>query len=161
MSLISAISISLMICILAATLEGVCAGKHVKSYFAELRWPRYSAPLWVWYIIGGLYYLIFCFVIYRVLRIDSESILRPAVLGLILFMMVVNALWNYVFFRARNLFVAFIGASLFPILDITLFFCLLWLDSIAAWSLLPYLLYRLYALWWGYGLWKLNGRSTS
>jgi len=77
MSLVSAIFISLMICILAATLEGVCAGKHVKSYLAGLRWPRYSTPLWVWYIIGALYYLIFCFVIYRVLRSDNEPILRP------------------------------------------------------------------------------------
>lgn len=159
MSLLSAIFTSLGVCILAALLEGVCAGKNVKSYFAELRWPSYSAPLWVWYGIGGIYYLIFFFVTYRLLRLNSGSALKPAVLSLILFMMVVNALWNYVFFRARNLFLAFVGASLFPILDIALFVCLFQLDRIAAWSLVPYLLYRIYALWWGYGLWKLNGRT--
>ena len=161
MTLVSAIFIALGICILAAALEGVCAGKNVKSFFAELEWPRYSAPLWVWYIIGAVYYLIFFFVIFRVLRTDSNSVLKPAVLGLILFMMFANALWNYVFFRARNLFLAFIGSSLAPIFDIALFVCLLWLDKVAAWSLVPYLLYRIYAVWWGYGLWKLNGRSNS
>jgi len=161
MSPVSAIFISLGVCILTSALEGVCAGKNVKAYFAELRWPRYSAPLWVWYIIGGVYYLIFFLITYRVLRASGDSILRPVVVGLILFMMIVNALWNYVFFRARNLFLAFVVASLFPILDIALFVSLLWLDKVAAWSLIPYLLYRIYALWWGYGLWKLNGRFES
>jgi len=58
MSASSAIFVSVGVCILAATLEGVCAGKNVKAYFATLQWPAYSAPLGVWYIIGGLYYLL-------------------------------------------------------------------------------------------------------
>ena len=40
-------------------------------------------------------------------------------------MMVANALWNYVFFRARNLFVGFISGSFAPILDLTLLSCLI------------------------------------
>jgi len=160
-SVSSAILISLGVCLLAATLEGVCAGKNVKTYFASLRWPSYSAPLWVWYIIGGVYYLIFFFIIYRILRLNTDSALKPAVLGLILFMMVVNGLWNYVFFRARNLFASFISGSLAPILDLALFICLIKLDKIAAWSLIPYLLYRVYAVRWGYGLWKHNRPAKS
>jgi benzodiazapine receptor len=160
-SVSSAILISLGVCLLAATLEGVCAGKNVKTYFASLRWPSYSAPLWVWYIIGGVYYLIFFFIIYRILRLNADSTLKPAVLGLILFMMVVNGLWNYVFFRARNLFASFISGSLAPMLDLALFICLIKLDKIAAWSLIPYLLYRVYAVWWGYGLWKNNHPAKS
>jgi len=151
-----AILISLGVCVAAAALEGVCAGKNVKSFYAESRFPRYSAPLWVWAIIGGLYYVIFCFVLYRILKLDTESALRPAALALILFMMVVNALTNYVIFRARNLRLSFIIGALFPIMDVTLLNCLIRLDKLAAWSLLPYLMYRVYALWWGYKLWKIN-----
>ena len=152
-----AILISIGICVLTAALEGVCAGKNVKSFYAELRFPRYSAPLWVWGIIGGLYYVIFWFVIYRLLRLDGDSALRYVVLALISFMMVANALTNYVIFRARNLRLSFIIGNLFPVMDIALFICLLWLDVVAAWALIPYLLYRIYAIWWGYALWKLNG----
>ena len=75
-------------------------------------------------------------------------------------MMLANALWNYVFFRLRNLFFGFVSGSLAPILDVVLFICLLKLDKTAAWVLVPYLLYRLYAVWWGYALWKVN-RLTS
>lgn len=156
-----AILISLGVSTAAAALEGVCAGKNVKSFYAELRFPRYSAPLWVWAIIGGLYYVIFCFVLYRLLRHDGDSAFRGVAITLILFMMVVNALTNYVIFRARNLRLSFIIGNLFPIIDAALFVCLVQLDKAAAWSLIPYLLYRLYAIWWGYGLWKLNSVSPT
>ncbi len=150
-----AISISLGVCALAAALEGVCAGQNVKSFFTKLRFPPYSAPLWVWAIIGILYYAIFCFVLYRLFRLEGVSMSSPMVL--ILLMMTLNALTNYVIFRARNLRLGFIVGVLFPIMDLTLFILLIRLDRLAADALVPYLLYRIYALWWGYGIWKLNG----
>lgn len=156
-----AILISVGASVLAAALEGACAGRNVKAFYAELRFPRYSAPLWVWGIIGGLYYVIFWFVLYRLLRLDGETALRNVALTLIVFMMVVNALTNYVIFRARNLHLSFIIGNVFPLMDVTLFVCLLRLDRVAAWTLIPYLLYRIYALWWGYGLWKLNSARLS
>lgn len=155
-----AILISLGACVMAAVLEGMCAGKNVKAFYSELLFPRYSAPLWVWGIIGGLYYLIFWFVLYRLLRLGGSSALGNSALALILFMMVVNALSNYAIFRARNLRLSFIIGNLFPLMDAALFACLLRLDRVAAWTLIPYLLYRIYALWWGYGLWKINGRPA-
>ena len=151
-----AIIIALGTCALAAALEGLCAGKNVKSFFKTLRFPRYSAPLWVWTIIGGAYYLLFCFVIYRLLRLDSDLALRNGVLMLVLFMMVANALTNYMIFRVRNLRLSFIAGALCPLFDVTLFICLIRLDKLAAWMLIPYLLYRVYGIWWGYSLWKFN-----
>lgn len=148
------------VCVAAAALEGVCAGKNVKSFYAHLQFPPYSAPLWVWTIIGGVYYLIFCFIIYRLLILNNDSSLEYTTLALILFMMVVNALTNYVIFRARNLRLSFIIGSLFPVLDITLFICLLQLDNVAVLSLIPYLIYQIYAVWWGYGLWKINAQAA-
>lgn len=153
-----AILISTGVCFLAAALEGACAGKNVKSFYAELCFPRYSAPLWVWGIIGAVYYVIFWFVLYRLLRLNSDTALRYVALALISLMMVANALTNYIIFRARNLRLSFVIGNLFPVMDIALLICLLLLDRFAAWALIPYLLYRIYAIWWGYGLWKLNSR---
>lgn len=160
MSVSYAILIAIGVCVVAAALEGVCAGKNVKSFFAKLKFPPYSAPLWVWTIIGGVYYLIFGFIIYRLLRLNDDSSLKYAALTLILFMMVVNALTNYVIFRAQNLHLSFIVGILFPLLDISLFICLVQLDNVAALSLILYLLYRVYAVWWGYALWKINSRTA-
>lgn len=150
-----ALLLSCTICALAAALEGACAGRNVKTFFTSLNFPPYSAPLWVWSIIGGGYYFIFGFVAYRLLRLGSSPF-RNTSLALVLFMMTVNALSNYVIFRAQNLYGSFIIGSLFPILDVTLLACLIQLDSFAAWTLVPYLIYRVYAVWWGYKLWRLN-----
>ena len=147
--------VSCLICALAAVLEGACAGRNVKAFFSSLTLPPYSAPLWVWSLIGGGYYLIFGFVTYRLLRLDSSQ-LKNTALALVLFMMIANSLSNYVIFRARNLYMSFVIGSLFPVMDITLLICLTQLDAIAAWLLMPYLVYRVYGVWWGYALWKAN-----
>lgn len=160
MSTVYAVLIAFGICAVAAALEGLCAGNKVASFYADLRFPRYSAPLWVWGIIGGLYYAVFWFILYRLLRLDDRSALQYAALTLIMFMMVLNALTNYVIFRLRNLRLSFIVGALFPILDVSLFLCLVRLDSVAALALLPYLVYRVYGVWWGYGLWKMNSRPA-
>jgi len=63
--------VAISACIFAAILEGLCAGTSVKEYFATLRFPKFSFPLKVWYAIGGFYYLVFGFVIYRLLVLDT------------------------------------------------------------------------------------------
>jgi translocator protein len=156
-----AVLISICSCLAAAVTEGVCAGKNVKSFYATLRFPPYSAPLWLWSIVGGIYYVIFWFVLYRLLRFDTSSLLKPIALALIAFMMLANALTNYVIFRARNLHLSFVIGSLFPIFDTMLFILLLMLDRIAGLMLIPYLMYRVYGVWWGYGLWKINRGGTT
>ena len=156
MSTIYAVIISLVACALAASLEGLCAGRNVRSFFATLRFPPYSAPLWVWSLIGGVYYIIFGFVLFRLLKLTAESTLKYAAITLMLFMISANALTNYIIFRARNLRLSFIIGLLFPAMDVALFVCLIQLNRIAAWALVPYLLYRIYAVWWGFALWKRN-----
>ncbi|MEK6336446.1 MAG: tryptophan-rich sensory protein [Acidobacteriota bacterium] len=156
MKALHAVLLSLAICAAAALLEGLCAGKNVRPFFASLKFPRYSAPLWIWSIIGGLYYVIFGFVLYRLFRITTASSIKLVVFALIVFMLLVNALTNYLIFRAQDLRLSFIVGALFPVLDIALFLCLLQLDTVAAQVLIPYLLYRAYGVWWGYALWKLN-----
>jgi tryptophan-rich sensory protein len=157
----SSILISLGVCIVGAILEGLAAGNNVKPFFAKLRFPPYSAPLWAWYIIGALYYVT-CFVIlYRLFRHNGDTPLWDVAFILILIVMATNALWNYVFFRAQNLFGAFLLSVPYAFVAIALFVCLIQFDKVAAWALVPYLIYLIYGFWWGYGLLKLNRPSGS
>ena len=150
-----ALLVAVAICAFAAALEGACAGSNVKPFFSTLTFPRYSAPLWVWTIIGGVYFLFLGFVAYRLLRLDGSP-LRNAALVLIVFMMIANGLSNYVIFRRRNLYGSFLIGLVAPLFDMALFICLTQLDSLAAWALIPYLIYRVYGVWWGYQVWRLN-----
>lgn len=161
MRTIYAVLISFVVCGIAAALEGLCAGRNVKAFFASLRMPPFSAPLWVWSIIGGGYYIIFGFILYRLLRLDINSRLWSVAIALVVLMMILNALANYVIFRARNLYLSYIIGAWYPLLDVSLFLCLLSLDRVAAVALIPYLVYRIYGVWWGYALWKINCKAIS
>jgi tryptophan-rich sensory protein len=149
------------LCVVAATLEGLCAGRNVRAFFETLRFPSYSAPLWVWSIIGIVYYAIFGFVVFRLLGTTPTSPLAGATLALIIAMMLGNALTNLVIFRARNLHLSYVIGCVFAGLDLLLIGLVVRLDSVAARALVPYLVYRVYAVWWGRALMKLNPQRLS
>jgi translocator protein len=151
--------VSLGICGLAAAAEGLAAGTNVKGVFAALRLPSYSPPLWAWYAIGALYYVACFAVLYRVLRYEGEAEARTPALGLLVGLMAVNALWNYVCFRARDLRLSFLAFLPYTAAALGLLVYLAQIDGPAAWCLLPYLVYLAYANVWGYRLWRLN-RAT-
>jgi len=151
-----AVIYSLAICTLGAALEGLFAGRGVKQRLASLRLPAYAVPFWGWMIIGGLYYVICFTVLYRLFLLPPVPG-RSAAFALVGTMMFINALWNYFFFRTRNLFHAYLLGIPYSVIAISLFLLLLLrLDHIAAWCLLPYLLYLFYGNFWGYRIWKLN-----
>src|SRR5687767_1098004 len=99
---IGAAIISLAICAGAAGLEGICAGKGVKRRMAELRRPSFSPPLSVWIAIGVMYYVACFVVLYQLVNSDPHSAATRAALVMILTIMVINALWNYLFFRRND-----------------------------------------------------------
>ena len=147
---------AIVLCVITAGLEGLCAGKNVRRFFQSVRFPRYSAPLWAWSVIGALYYATFGFVVFRLLSAAPLTPLSRATLVLIVAMMVGNALANLVIFRARNLHLSYVIGCGFAAIDLLLVGCMLFLDRIAALALAPYLVYRIYAVWWGQALAKLN-----
>jgi len=147
---------SLSICLLSVALEGIFAGGGIKQRLAELRVPRYVPPLWGWIVIGAFYYVICFVVLYRLFSMPATVALRQWALALLGGIMFINALWNYFFFRTRNLFHAFVIGFPYSVLAVVLFVVLLNLDRSAASTFLPYLVYLLYAAAFGYSIWKLN-----
>lgn len=156
MSTTSAVLSALGLCVIGAILEGLAAGKNIKPLFARLRFPPYSPPLWAWYIVGALYYAICFTILYRLFRYNGDTRLWNISFVLILVILATNAIWNYLFFRAQSIFWASVLGCPYALVALILFVCLLQFDRIAAWALLPYLIYLLYAFRWSYSLWKLN-----
>ena len=146
---------SLAICLISAAFEGILAGRGVRERFAELRLPRFSPPLPVWFVIGGAFYVVCFTVLYRLWSLPATGI-RNTGLGLLVGMMAMNALWNYVFFRAQNLLLSFLAFLPYGLVALTLCVLTFQLDSIAAVSILAYIAYLGYATVWGYRLWRIN-----
>ena len=147
--------VALAICFIAAALEGLLSGKQPRQRFKQLRLPRYSPPFWAWILIGGFYYIICFTVLYRSLVLPLTTYKSISVLVL-LTLMSTNVAWNWVFFRARNLFLSYMAFIPYCVLALLLFVLLLQFDQVSAWFVFPYLLYLVYANLWSYKLWKLN-----
>lgn len=158
MSTNSALLISLLICVVAAALEGLLAGKNVKSFLGKLKQPRFAPPFRVWVIVGFLYYAVCFLILFRILRYDDNLSVRRAAFGLMLAVLALNAFWNYVFFRRAGLYGSFMLGVFYTLVAVALFVCLLQFDFIAAYVEIPYLLYLIYAFYWSSNLLKLNSK---
>lgn len=121
-----------------------------------LQKPRYSPPLWGWVIIGGFYYVMCGMVLYRLFLLYPKLPFRTTAVWLLVAMMLLNAVWNWFFFRRRDLGRAFLLTLPYTALALVLFCLLLRIDRTAAIWLTPYLLYLVFANLWGYSIWKLN-----
>jgi translocator protein len=151
---------SLGICVAGAVLEGLFAGRGVSLRLAELRLPRFAPPLWAWVLIGFGYYAICFAVSYRLFSAAEPTALTYASLTVLGGLMFVNALWNYVFFRMRSPYYAFLLSVPYSLLAASLFLVLLAVDRGASAIFSPYLANLLFGNIWGYRVWKLNPPSN-
>jgi benzodiazapine receptor len=147
--------IALAVCGVAAGLEGVAAGTGVRQRFAALRMPRWSPSLTLWIVIGAAYYLVCFMVLTRLLALPSSGQVTTAI-ALLLTVMLVNAYWNFLFFRRRDLRLSFLAGVVYSVTAVGLFVFLCQLDTPAAWWLSPYVAYLVYANAFGYGVWQAN-----
>ena len=147
------------VCIAGALLEGLCAGSGVKKYLGELRWPSFSPPLWAWYTIGVVYYVVVFVCAYRILQHPATEPFRNAALTLLVGVVVLNAVWNVLFFRAKNLKATFVFSMCYSVVVIGCWYCLSQFDHLAAFVFGFYVTYLVYANVWGYRVWRLNSSA--
>ncbi len=147
--------LSIGICVLFAMMGGLLVGDALEGWFKALRHPWYSLPLWGWYMIGGLYYLIAIVILYKLLNKPSSPKRKKAI-GLTIIMIAGNEYWNYLFFGLESTLAGFLGLIPFTAVVIVLFFTLFRYERNASWILFPYLLWLGYDLIWTYSLWQLN-----
>jgi benzodiazapine receptor len=147
--------VAIAICLAAAALEGLLAGRGVKRRLAQLRQPPHSPPFAVWVGIGLCYYVI-CFVVLSRLISSPSSILWRAAFALTVALLIGNALWNLVFFRLKNVEASAIILVAYLALALILAIVLNLIDPVSGLVFLPYLIYLAYATWWLLSLRRLN-----
>jgi translocator protein len=59
--------VAVAICVLFALFGGALIGESLGTWYDDLDKPWFLVPLWVFYIVGAVYYALFAIVLYRVL----------------------------------------------------------------------------------------------
>jgi tryptophan-rich sensory protein len=151
--------IALGLCVVAAGLEGIAAGNGVKQRFAALTLPRWAPPLGLWIAIGVAYYVI-CFMVLRSLLAMPSSGSRTTAVTLIVAIMLINAYWNVLFFRRRDLRLSFAASAVYSLLAVSLWLLLWRIEVKAMLWFTPYVVYLPYANAFGYAVWRANRQDN-
>jgi len=150
-----AFTIAIVICIVSVIFEALGASKAGKQWFESLQQPKLSFPFWVWYIIGGLYYLMCGIIAYRIfVRHEHQNFLLAFIL--LVAMMFINGVTNFILFKWRSIRAFYFSIYPFSIITICLFIILLKVDVTSAWVLFPYIIWLIYDIYYFHFLWKLN-----
>jgi translocator protein len=145
-----------IVCLVAAAAEGLFAGPGVRNRLASLRRPPLSPPFIVWVVIGLGYYVIAATLLYRLFRSGLPSAAHVLALSCLCLLMLVNAVWNYFFFRRADLRASMILNIPYGLIAITLAIALVRVGDGIVWVFVPYLVYLVYGLYYGYATWRLN-----
>jgi|SRR5258705_8427450 len=145
---------TIVLCLVSLIIEAISATKEGVKWFGSLKRPKYSFPMKVWYVVGGIYYIIFGIAIYRQFAIGKSFFSAPILL--LTFVMIINGLSNFVLFKFRSL--KWFYWIIYPFILILLtLIILLWKDDKMSASLLfLYFLWLFYDLYYGYNIWILN-----
>lgn len=141
----------------AAGLVGsVFTAPSLSSWYASLALPALSPPGWVFGPVWTLLYVLMgvaAFTVWHLRRRDGAS------LALVLFFvqLVLNALWSVLFFGMQSVTLALFEIGLLWLAIAATLAAFVRVSKIAAWLLVPYLLWVSFASYLMVEIWRLNG----
>jgi tryptophan-rich sensory protein len=147
---------SVLTCLAMAVLGTVLAGDGLETWYADLEKPAFLVPLWGFYVVGVLYYLLFGVVIYRIAAYIDEAAVRRRLLVLTVAVMLLNELWNFAFLGMQSTLAGFVGIVIFLVPLLILIVRLVPEDRIGGGLLVGYSVWVAYDIAWTYALWQLN-----
>lgn len=142
------------LCLISVIIEAVSATKNGKKWFENLRQPKFSFPFSLWYVVGGLYYIICGIIAYRQFSTSTETFTLPIIL--LTLIMVINGLTNFILFKFRSLKMFYLVLYPFIALFIVLIIVLFRTDKLSVILAGIYLAWLVYDLYYFLNLWKLN-----
>jgi tryptophan-rich sensory protein len=129
---------------------------NIQAWYAPLAKPPLTPPNGVFGPVWTLLYALMGFAVWRVLSRPSDRPGRKAAAVWFFVQLALNAAWSWVFFALHSPalgLVVIVGLALAIGVTIRRF---LQVDRLAAWLLVPYLAWVLFATYLNLGVWWLN-----
>ena len=150
---------ALIVCLLIPLAVGGLAAALTMgsmSQYAALAQPPLSPPAWVFPVAWTILYLLMGLASWLVWRSDVPRAEKKRALTLYGVQLAVNFIWPLIFFRAGMYGFALIWLVVLLVLVTETAIAFGRIDMRAAWLLIPYLLWLLFAGYLNAGVWLLN-----
>jgi tryptophan-rich sensory protein len=134
---------------------GAAASVEAQSFYAELLQPGWAPPPWLFGPVWTALYVMMAVSVWMVSRVPAGPA-RFAALAFFLGQLALNGLWSWLFFAWRLGGAAFIDIVVLWILIVATIVCFWRIRRLAAWLLVPYLLWVTFAGFLNLHLWQGN-----
>ena len=148
--------VAIAICVLFTLFGNALIGESLGTWYGTSDKPWFLIPLWAFYIVGAVYYLLFATVLYRILVHVDDRRGRVTALAPTVSVLFVNELWNYVFFGLESTLAGFLGIVVFLVPVTSLVVALRKYERFSAGLVAVYWMWVVYDLAWTFALWRLN-----
>ncbi|MGL5415306.1 MAG: TspO/MBR family protein [Clostridium sp.] len=127
-----------------------------KGLYLSIEKPPLSPPGWIFGIVWPILYLLMGVASYRIYM--KEEIIRKGSNSIFIYgvQLILNFLWPLLFFGLRLYGVAFLELIVLFIFIVITFIKFYKVDKTAAFLMLPYLLWTIFAGYLNFGVWFLN-----
>lgn len=153
---VSRLVISLLLSHAAGLIGSVFTAGSISTWYPTLVKPNFNPPNWIFAPVWLTLYTLMGIAFYRVWTSGVEK--KQIKMATIVFIaqLALNAAWSVIFFGAHNLSLAFLGIIVLLAFIVWTMWLFGRIDKIAAWLLLPYLAWVLFASILNYSLWQFN-----
>ena len=144
---------SLLICFSASGLGAWVTSSSVRTWYLELARPSWNPPGWLFGPVWTLLFVMMGVSLWLVWMSPTRNRKAFVLFGIQLGL---NVLWSCLFFGVRSPGLAFIEIFLLVSAILITFFAFLEVNKKAAWLLVPYLMWTLFATVLNGTIWWLN-----
>jgi benzodiazapine receptor len=144
-----------VICFAAAGVGSLFTSSSVNTWYTQLRRPEWTPPNWIFGPVWRTLYLMMAISAWLVWR-GSDSPASKFALTLFAIQLVLNTLWSIVFFGLHKVGPAFGEILLLWMMIIATAVAFLPLSLLAAWLLIPYIVWVAFASYLNFRIWQMN-----
>jgi tryptophan-rich sensory protein len=152
---ISALIISIIIAEGVGLLSAFLGMSNSEAYM-EFNKPSFSPPSWVFPVVWTILFLLMAIAAYRIWLRGKQGENVTKALTLYAIQLILNFLWTIIFFRFQLYGLAFLELLLLLVFIVMTAFEFNKFDKLAAYLMIPYILWVSFAGVLNYAIWMLN-----
>jgi tryptophan-rich sensory protein len=137
-------------------LSGFLTSASVTTWYIGLEKPALNPPSWIFGPVWTMLYLLMAIAAFLIWKKGLQNKEVKVALILFIFQLVLNFFWSIIFFYLHNPAWAFVEIVVLWLTIIATIFVFFKVNRLAAYLLLPYILWVSFAAYLNYGIWMLN-----
>jgi len=148
--------ISIVVCQCAGIIGSVFTTPAIPTWYATLQKPVFTPPSWLFAPAWITLYLLMGIAAFLIWRIGLSERRVKVALSIFLIQLALNALWSVVFFGLQSPLYGFIVIIVLWFMILLTMLRFARISSVAAWLLVPYILWVSFASVLNISIWVLN-----